>query len=170
VDASEIVAEGTQPINDERRDDLLGPFITATCTALSEMAGAEAIVQAVHQKSPHHPLGDIAAVVGLTSAIERFLVLSFPQRTAAALAGRILAGIAQEVDEELIKDCVGEIANVVAGQAKAMLADGPYRFAFSIPQVVDDASQCLPQQGLDCLVVAFSSDQGEFALQLLLQR
>jgi chemotaxis protein CheX len=169
VNMSEIVAEGAQPIDEVHRDDLLGPFITATCTALSEMAGAEAVVRAVYQQAPQHTLGDIAAVVGLTSATERFLVLSFPQRTAAALAGRILAGAAQEVDEDLIKDCVGEIANVVAGQAKAMLAGGPYQFAFSIPQVVGDASQCLPQQGLDCLVVDFSSDHGEFALQLIIR-
>jgi chemotaxis protein CheX len=92
-----------------------------------------------------------------------------PQRTAAGLAGRILAGVTQEVDENLIRDCVGEIANVVAGQTKAMLAGGPYRFAFSLPQV-GDSKEYPPQQGLECLVIAFSSDQGEFDLQLVMKR
>jgi chemotaxis protein CheX len=170
VNTSDNVAEGVQRINKVCRDELLGPFITAACTALSEMAGAEVVVRTVYQEAPHHPLGDIAAVVSLSSATERFMVLSFPHRTAAALATRILAGAAQEVNEDLIRDCVGEIANVVAGQAKAMLAGGPYRFAFSIPQVVADASQCLSQSGLDCLGANFSSDQGEFTLQLFQKR
>ncbi len=149
---------------------LLVPFIAATRTALGEMAGTEVVVRAAFQKSMHRVLGDLAAVLELKSATEGPLVLSFPHRTAAALAGRILAGVTQEVDEPLIRDCVGEIANVVAGQAKALLAGGPYRFAFSIPQVVVVAKECPPQQGLDCLVVAFSSDRGEFALQLFLKR
>jgi chemotaxis protein CheX len=74
------------------------------------------------------------------------------------------------VDENLIRDCAGEIANVVAGQAKAMLAGGPYRFTFALPQVIADAKEWQHQQGLDCLVVAFKSDQGEFALLLYLKR
>jgi CheY-specific phosphatase CheX len=64
---------------------------------------------------------------------------------------------------------VGEIANVIAGQAKAILADTPYRFTFTVPEVVA-AREFRPPQSLDCLVVAFRSDQGDFALQLFLKR
>ncbi len=169
MDGSEVDVEGAQPVVGELRAKLLEPFIAATCAALGEMAGTEVVVRAVYQKTMHHALGDIAAVFRLRSATEGSLVLSFPQRTAAALAGRILAGVTQEVDENLIRDCAGEIANVVAGQAKALLAETPYRFAFFMPQVVIDAKEFRPPQGLDCLVVAFRSDPGEFALQLFLK-
>jgi chemotaxis protein CheX len=168
VDVSEIVAEGAQPISEENRDKLLEPFITATCTALGEMAGTEVVVRAVYQKAFHQTLGDIAGVLGLRSATEGFLVLSFPNRTATAIAGRILAGVTQEVDENLVRDCVGEITNVVAGQAKAMLAGTPYHFAFSMPRVVGAGHELRPLPSLDCLVVAFSSAHGDFALQLFL--
>jgi chemotaxis protein CheX len=163
-------AQDTRPIVGEIRDALLEPFIEATRTALGEMAGTEVVVQAVYQTSTPRAWGDLAAVVGLRSATDATLVLSFPTRTAAALAGRILAGVTQDVDENLIRDCLGEIANVVAGQAKTMLAGGPYRFAFALPRVIDDAQEWPPPQGLDCLVVAFQSDPGEFVLQLYLKR
>jgi len=149
-------------------DKLLEPFVTAVYTALREMAGVEAAVQAVSQKTLDHALGDIAAVIHLKTVSDGFLVLSFPQPTAAVLAGRILAGVTQEVDENLIRDCVGEIANVVAGQAKALLAAAPVQFVFSLPQTVVSAQQFRPRPGLDALVVEFSTDQGEFALQLFL--
>ena len=167
LDPSEIA--GAQPVAGEIRDTLLEPFITATCVALGEMASTEVVVRAVYQKTVPHALGDIAAVLELLSAREGFLVLSFPERTAAALAGRILAGVAEEVDADLIRDCVGEIANVVAGQAKALLAGTPYRFAFSLPKVVVGGPEFRPKQGQDCLVVAFNSDLGEFAMQLVLE-
>jgi chemotaxis protein CheX len=164
-----IAPGGAQPVVGEVRDKLLEPFITAVCVALGEMAGTEVVVRAVYRKTIHHASGDIAAVLELMSATEGPLVLSFPERTAAALAGRALAGAAEEVDENLTRDCVGEIANVVAGQAKAMLANTPYHFAFTTPKIVVGADEFRLPHGLDCLVVAFSSDQGEFALQLFLK-
>lgn len=160
---------GAQPVMAEIRDNLLEPFIAATVVALGEMAGADVAVREVYQKALHHALGDLAVVVRLTSTTEGALVLAFPRPTAAALARRILVEVASATDDALIRDCVGEIGNVVAGQAKAMLAETPYRLVFSLPQSVVAADQFRAPLGLDCVVVAFSSALGEFALQLFLK-
>jgi chemotaxis protein CheX len=158
--------EDEQPIGGEIRDALVEPFIAAARAALGEMAGAELVVQAVYQSKMHRALGDIAAVVELKSSTGALLVLGFPQRTAAGLTQRILAGLTQQLDDNLIRDCVGEIANVVAGQAKAMLGGGPYRLSFSIPHVLAEAKEWTAREGLKCLVVAFGSAEGDFAVQL----
>jgi chemotaxis protein CheX len=170
LDRPEFTSEGSQPVVEDIRDQLVEPFIESTRAALGEMAGTELVVRAVYQKAIQYTLGDLATVLRLQSATEEFLVLGFPEQTAAALARRILAGVTEEVDASLIRDCMGEIANVVAGQAKAKLADTPYHFTFSLPEVVVGAKDLRPQQGLDCLVIAFNSDLGEFVLQLFLIR
>jgi chemotaxis protein CheX len=159
-----------QPVLDEIRDNLLEPFTQAACAALGEMAGTELAAGAVYESAVDRPLGNIAAAVELQSATNGWMILSFPQATAAALARRILAEVPQEVDDTLIQDCMGEIANVVAGQAKAMLAGTAYQFTFSLPRTAAAAGgKPLPGQGLQCLVVSFGSDLGEFAMQLALQ-
>jgi chemotaxis protein CheX len=163
----EFAAEGAQPVAEEIRGQLVEPFITATGAALGEMAGTEVQVRGVHQTRLDHPLGDLAAVVEMQSTNSGCLVLGFPARTAAALARRILAAVTDQVVEDLIRDCVGEIANVIAGQAKALLAGTPYQFVFSMPRVVADAHAFRLPPHADWLVVVFSSDQGEFAVQLL---
>src|SRR5262245_47953055 len=163
---SDIIATDAD-IDPEIRLHLVEPFIAATNAALSEMVGAEAIVQNVRQQTNPAPLNDITAVVEITATTNGFLVLSFPKPTAAALTARILAGTAQAPDENLIRDCVGEMANVIAGQAKALLAGGPYQCTFSIPKVLAGASDFRPPQRSNCLVISFRSDKGEFALQLL---
>ena len=43
------------------------------------------------------------------------------------------------------------------------------RFAFAMPKVVVGANAFRQQQDLACLVIAFSSEAGEFALQLLVK-
>jgi chemotaxis protein CheX len=170
VDSFDLASEGGHPVVGEVRDNLLEPFIVATHTALSEMAGTEVMVRTIAQTTFAYPLGAISAVIGLRSTTEGSLVLSFPEPTAAALARRVLAGVTEELDENLVRDCVGETLNVIAGQAKALLAETPYRFAFSMPtDLVGASPELRPKPGLNCLVIAFSSELGEFALQLVLE-
>jgi CheY-specific phosphatase CheX len=151
------------------RDKILEPFIGATRVAVSEMAGTEVVVRSVSHSTMRHALGDISAVVAIKSKAEELLVLSFPHQTAAALASRMLSGVSQEVDDNLIRDCVAEIANVVAGQSKALMAGATHQYAFSMPQVVGKSAEFRPQPGLHCLVVNLGTDHGEFAIQVFLK-
>ena len=163
----ETACLGAQPISEELREKRLEPFIAGIRAALGEMAQIELVIRTVCRTALPHPLGDIAAVVGFSSATGGSLIFGYPHQTAAALSRRILSGVTEEVDEGLIRDCLGEIANVAAGQAKALLADTPYRLSFSLPRVVEahDPELC-PSRGLDCLLVILASDVGEFALHL----
>ena len=168
MDIPHAASGDRQPVASEIRDTLLEPFIAATRTALAEMAGTEMVVQAVYRQTTPVEMGDIAAAVRLTSASEGLLLFIFPKGTAKALAGRILVGSAVQVDENLVRDCVGEIANVVAGQAKALLAGGLHRLAFAMPPVVATVDELRPQSSQDCLVIALRCDAGEFAMELFL--
>jgi chemotaxis protein CheX len=165
---SEIAAEGAEPVSAEIREKLLDPFIAATGAALGEMASAEVVVRAVSRGPGRHPSENICAELRFTSGIEGSLVLIFPQDTAEALAKRILVGVSSEVDPQLIRDCVGEIGNVVAGQAKALLAATPYHFTFSLPKVVYVEDFQAPPVPV-CLVADFNCNSGEFALELFLK-
>jgi chemotaxis protein CheX len=160
-----------QPVSQEFRERLLDPFIEAVCLTLREWAGTEATVREVSRTAQPRTLGDVSAVLGLVSDREGALVLSFPAPVAAALAGRILAETAAEPGEDLIRDCVGEIANVIAGQAKAMLVGTPYHFTITLPTILRGAGHEVPNNpGGESLLVAFGSDLGDFAMQLCLKR
>ena len=180
MDITESVLESGQPITEEV--PLLEPFISAVRAALSEMAATDVSVRAMVRSARPIIFGDIASVVPFPSMNEGALVLGFPHQTASALTGRILASASREdesptgrdssvgveLDEGLIRDCMGEIANVVTGQAKAVLAETPYRFTFSRPPSVLAAEEFQVRSDLDCLLLAFACDQGQFAMHLML--
>jgi chemotaxis protein CheX len=157
-----------QPVDDEIRNNLLVPFVAATRAALGEMAGVEIDVRAVSRQSLSCALGDIAAVVAIRSAPAGSLVVGFSERTAAALARRILGEVTSEVDESLVRDCMGEIANVIVGQAKAMLAESTFQIVFSLPQIVINSSEFRSPPDLNCFVMEFNSECGDFNIQLFL--
>jgi chemotaxis protein CheX len=170
LDAFQNGTADSQPAAGASWDEIVQLFITAACAAVGEMARTDLVVRGVCRAAPRPAPGDLAAVVRMQSATERFLVLRFPRRSAEGFAGRIMAEAGVEVGEDLVRDCVGEIANVVAGQAKALLAGTASQLTCWLPTVMDGTSpEFPPQQGLDCLVVAFGSDLGEFDLQLFMK-
>ncbi len=160
-----LAAEGAQPVPPEVAENLLGPFIEATRVAFAEIAGTEVAPQGQFQRSSAALLGDMAAFLNL-SGTPGTMGLGFPKDTARALAERVLANVADIVDENLIGDCLGEMANVIGGQAKALLAATPYHFSFSTPTIVPDVGQGLPKFGSQVLAVIFHCELGDFALQL----
>jgi chemotaxis protein CheX len=148
-------------------EEVLQPFISAASVTLHEMAGVETIGRSARQ-SLDELQDDISAVVRIISATAGSLILTFPYRTASAIARRVLDGVATEPDDGMIRDCMGEIANVVAGQAKAMLAETPFHFAFSMPKVfVGHHAESWPNQERP-FVAVLTSDLGDFSLRLTL--
>ena len=157
------------PIVSEIRQNLLGPFVDSIVGSLQAMANTSAVVRSSYQKNGYKMFGDVSAVIGLVASAEGSMVLSFPEATAVDVSKRILAGIDDNPDSDMVRDCVGEFANVVAGQAKGILSSTPFHFTLSTPTVISgDGHEIRHKPGMPCLVTAFGTEIGDFALQLCL--
>jgi chemotaxis protein CheX len=156
-----------QPVAPEVRETLLEPFIAAASMTLGELAQTELAVRSVYRTAQPRTLSDLSALLGLTAEGGEVLVLSFPKATASALARRILAAVTPAPDDDLIRDCMGEVANVIAGGAKTLLAETPYQLLLATPRIISGAGfEVGSRPGVEGLVVVFGSDAGEFALQV----
>jgi len=76
---------------------------------------------------------DASAVIGFSGDATGCVVLCFPMHTAVKAAS-IFAGIEMTKDHEDFGDALGELANIVAGQAKAKLAG--LNISISLPNVI----------------------------------
>lgn len=156
-----------KPVISDIREKLLNPFTTATIQTFQEMAGLTVTVKSVYEKSGYKMFGDISAVIGLMANVEGSMVLSFPDHTAADVVKQILRGVMDQPSQDAIRDCVGEIANVIAGQVRGQLEGSPYHFALSTPTIVAGVGHEIRHKaGIPCQVVAFSSELGDFGLQV----
>jgi chemotaxis protein CheX len=162
------VPAGAQPIEEAYRARVLAPFVTGVEVALREVALTQAVERAAYQFPLRQVLGDWGIVIQLTSATEGALALGFAVSTASALARRMLADTGVAPDETLIRDCAGELANVVAGQAKAFLAETPDCFTFS-PPTFTPGGEIAAATTRTCMVVTFTTDVGNFVLQLFVK-
>lgn len=161
----------TPVLSPEDQERILEQFVSAASLVLREWASTEVGVRSVGLESRGRPFGDVSAVLEFLSGPFSALVISSTADAAAALARRILAEVTPEVDDALIHDCLGEVANLIAGQAQALLVGTPYHFTFSTPRIVSGAAHDDGQRSArDSLVAVLVCDLGEIALQVDLTR
>ena len=104
--------------------------------------------------------------MGLSGEITGSVVISFPQSLAVKIVSNMLGEELTEITHE-VEDGIGEIVNMVAGQAKVELADTIYHCKLSIPTVVVGSNYKLSHKaGIPCIVIEFEAERESFAVEV----
>src|SRR5215831_15703623 len=90
------------------RTELVEPFIEAIRLTFQEMIGTPIIVKEVCQGPLSGITDGLTAVLALQTQGEGFLSLHTSKQAANVLAEKMLAGVAVQRDDALVRDCVGE--------------------------------------------------------------
>lgn len=156
-----------EPVFSEMHTHVLKTFIGVTEMTFREMAQVDIHIRASYQKRAYTIFGDISAVLGLFGQSEGALAVSFPHATALRLTKCIFPELNVEEDQEMVRDCVGEIANIIGGQAKGQLSTTDCRFNISTPTIITGLEhQVRHKAGVPSLIAVFDSSLGDFALQV----
>lgn len=113
--------------------DVLSPVIEGTQEMMEMMLGIECAPASPDAEIPE-PF--VSGVVSLTGKWEGQVVLRFPKGTGVKSVAFMLGMDEDEVDEESLKDGIGEMANMVAGGAKSRLAEAGVEFNLTVPTIV----------------------------------
>lgn len=156
-----------QPVLSDIQAHVLDPFVAVTRMTFMEMARTNLTVRATYQKQSYKIFGEVSAVLGLFGKSDGAMVLSFPRTTAVKVTQCIFPDFAVEDDDEMVKDCVAELANIIGGQTKGRLAGTPFAFNISTPTVISGSEHVIQHKsGVPSLVAIFNGGIGEFALQV----
>ena len=149
--------------------EFINPFIDAARNVFSQMCGVEIQRKNIFLKDDYKMLGDISGVMGLNGVATGSVVVSMPAQLACLVVGKMLnEPPATELTSD-VKDAMGEIINMIAGQAKAALVKTKYHFTISIPNVVTGPGhEIAHQKGTPNIVVLFEGAGFDFALQVCL--
>ncbi len=119
-----------------RRDDAsaarLDPFVEATVEVFRTMADTE--VRPVDATTPA-PAGDLMATVGMTGDADGYVAVLVREGLARTFVSRVTGIEPREVLASDLRDGVGECANMIAGSAKAALAQEGFSLRLSLPVV-----------------------------------
>lgn len=144
------------------------PFIDATGEVFATMLECQPKMGKIRLPSPADKTSNVTAVIGLSGTVRGACSLSFPPGTGTQIARRILHTEDALADAEII-DALGEVANMVAGCAKAKIVGGD--IAIGLPTIIRGENYVLEHPtGSVTLVVPFESPLGAFQLNVTFAR
>ena len=141
------------------------PFIKATVNILSTMAGVSATPGTPYIKKTAVAKGDVSAIVGVSGDRNGTISVSFTKSCAVAVLKGMLGDDIQDLLGDL-QDVVGEITNMISGQARAGLADMGLTLQGTTPTVVVGDNHLLRHISSQPVVaIPFTSPHGEFTVE-----
>ncbi len=113
--------------------------------------------------------GDISGVIGLVGDLSGLIGITFPEKLAFVIVNRM---IGEEIDaiNSTVEDAIGEIINIIAGNAKSNLKEKNYDLNMSLPSVIvgEDHSITSPV-AIPSFLIGFEAENFSFWLEVCLK-
>jgi chemotaxis protein CheX len=149
---------------------LVNPIVSATVDVLETMAFTKATLKEVKPQKGFAPSGDISAIIGITGDDgDGTVTLSFTTPLANVLVSRLLGSDSPDsVSSDDRCDGIGELINMISGNAKTSLAKGqanPYRL--SLPTIIlGHGHEIANRNQGPYLAMVFETEGDTFTLQV----
>ncbi|MDA8141926.1 MAG: chemotaxis protein CheX [Desulfobacteraceae bacterium] len=109
---------------------------------------------------------EISSIIGLSGNVSGSVVISLSHAVAFQLASALLGEEINEFNEDCT-DAIGEISNIIAGNAKT---DFPTRDnAISVPSVVVGKHKVTYPSGIPIVSIPCATDKGEMIIEIALK-
>lgn len=142
----------------------VNPFINSTKCVFSTMLATDVFISKPVLKSDEDQRADVSAIIGLSGDAVGCVALCFPMASAVRAASKF-SGTEMAEDHENFSDAMGELANMVAGQAKANL-DG-LNCSISLPNVIIGKQHIIAHlSGTPRLALPCDSGLGRFCVEV----
>jgi len=143
----------------------INPFIAAVKTVFETMVMTDVTVgKPVPAGNGNDPKVDVSAIIGLSGDAVGAVVLSFEMDTASRAASKF-AGIELKPEHPDFADALGELCNMVAGQAKVRLEG--LNCSVSLPSVIIGPEHVVSQsKSKPRLLLPCSSELGQFHVEV----
>lgn len=151
--------------------EYINPFIDSTKKLMEIMVGIQQFEKkGITVETKLASMFDVSAVIGVTGDCTGAIVLSFSEGVAQEMLSRLLGEPIVDFNDDVC-DAVGEMVNIITGNAQAQLQEsGMNNLNRAVPTVVVGKGQAIRvAPSTPCINVEFSTELGGFALQVCLR-
>ena len=141
--------------------EYIEPFIKATKDAFSVTLDLEVKVEKPFAFQSKKDFLDISALIGLAGEVKGAVLLSFSFSSSLKVSERFTGSKSKHVDDIVI-DALGELVNIVAGNAKEGLLQ--YRIYISLPKIVQNAVSLVIPKGSLFMTIPIKTSLGDLNL------
>lgn len=132
--------------------EYINPFVEASYEILSEVLNVEIKRGELYLKESVSSLRGLGIIVGLIGEAEGRLILDMDEKTACEIAS-IMNGEKYTKIDEIVKDSLAEISNMITALSITKLHDKGFNFDLTPPSVISGKEVEIRDKDLETLVV-----------------
>ena len=145
----------------------INPFLKASMNLFREYLGLQAVSGKPYLLANPQELDKVSAIIGLAGDTRGAVVLSFSRETAIAIISKMVGHELKVLGNEVL-DGVGELVNIIAGNAKQDLQE--FRIEISLPGVITGNSYKVHwPEGIPVVAIPFQTELGPFTVNVSLK-
>lgn len=148
--------------------ELIQPFINSADAVLAESLQCETHIGDVSMEENTYRRKGVAAIIEIAGDIEGRIIFDTEPATAMQIA-KHLAGGNVDTSDELVRETVCELANMVIGNAITSLNDQGFHFKISPPQMHSAEQGLSGNEETEALVMCFETPKGSLFMNIAMR-
>jgi len=149
---------------------LINPFINATTNVLETMAFIKSVPGKPYLKKDDVAKGDVTGVIGITGETNGTIAVTFEEACILKIVSNMFGEEMTTLNSE-VADAVGELTNMISGQARRELEGLGMVFEAAIPSVVSGRGHSITHYtDGPKIAIPFTTDGGTFTIEVCLEK
>lgn len=144
--------------------EFINPFLLAAVKVLETMTFTEAKPRKPYLKQDKEPKGDVTGIIDISGQAEGSLAITFSHDCICHLVANMFGEQVDTINQD-VKDAVGELTNMISGDARRQLAESGLPLQAGIPQVFSGPGHKVEHSG-PAIAVPFETPGGEFTIEV----
>jgi chemotaxis protein CheX len=145
--------------------ELIQPFINAADAVFAESLQAPTKIMDLSMDEDTYRRKGVAALIAIKGDIEGRVILDLSPEVAMKVASQ-LAGMEVQASEQVVKETVCELANMVIGNSVTLLNDQGFHFKVFPPEVHMDETGLAGSADTEAMVICLETPCGEIYLNI----
>jgi chemotaxis protein CheX len=148
---------------------IINAFTDSTVNVIKTMAFIDAVAGAPYLKKDDVAHGDVSGIISFTGSVVGSLAVSFSEQCILKIVSSMLGEEFSAITRD-IQDAVGEITNMISGDARKRLQSEHLTIFASIPSLVSGKGHVIKHMpGNPSIVIPFTTDDGSFVVDVCIQ-
>ncbi len=143
----------------------INPFIAAVKLVFKRMLSTDVLVSKPAVERAKDRVSDVSAIIGYSGDVTGNVSLCFTRSSARSISSKF-AGMQLDEESADFADALGELANMVAGQAKSKM-DG-LNISVSLPKVISGKNHQVLKTNRPVLILPCDSELGRFTIEVIM--
>ena len=148
---------------------IVKPFLHAVENVITTMAMIEVKSGKPYIKRDSVACGDVSGIIGMSGDRNGTISVTFSESAITAIVSNMLGESITEMNQD-VKDAVGELTNMISGQARRGLAEIGLTMNGGIPTVITGKDHSISHISKDpLLAIPFETAHGNFTVEVSLE-